>query len=493
MKTEILRMEHITKSRAGVKILDDFRLNIYKGEVLGLIGLSGTGKTAISNILSGCETVDDGRIYFDEQQTLPHNKNARRRNNIFIIHHTSRLVPQLSIAENIFVIKDNSFRKIMVDRKAINQQANVLLREVGLEISPETPAGELSIAKQHLVELAKGISDSTRLIILDEITEFYTFKELCILKETINRLKKKGIAFLFETCKPDELMDFADRIAVLRDGKNVKTLHNGEYSKDLMQSLMVGSEFREHFDREDTITDKMVLRLERLYTEKIEGLSFNLHRGEILGILDLEGKASIEVYNLLTGRVQPKSGNIYLDGSRIQIKNIIQTVRSGIGIVPEGGIYSSLFENMNFIENISFLVMEKMSGFFLNINKKIYDFIAKEYSNVLGLNDEDRYIPVQSFDVFIRQKIMLYRWLLFRPQVLVFANLGAMLDVVTKKVSYAFINEAAKNGIGILMVTSDISEAANICDRVIVISGKRVRGEYTKGEITRLRINELCY
>ena len=211
MKTEVLRMEHIGKSLNRVKILDDFRLNVYQGEILGVIGLSGSGKTTIANILAGLEPVDSGRIFYREELVVEHGKSMGRQPGIYVIHNTIRLVPQVTVAENIFVIKNNSLKKVLIRQKAMNQQAKMLLAEVGLDIPPQTLAEELSPPEQHLVSLAKAMALGAKLIVLDEITEAYTYRELIRLKRAVRRLREKGVAFIYLSHNVSELLDFAER------------------------------------------------------------------------------------------------------------------------------------------------------------------------------------------------------------------------------------------------------------------------------------------
>lgn len=491
MRTEILRMENIKKSRSGIKVLDYFSMNVYKGEVLGVLGLSGTGKTAISNILAGFENIEDGKIYFKEELVSHLNRNISNNIKIFTIHHTVRLVPQLSIAENIYVIKNNSYKKILVNQRAINHQTRLLLKEIGLDISPQTIASELTLAEQHLIELAKAIAFRAVLIILDDIAESYTIREMDKLKEAIEKIRNKGVAFIYESQKPDEVINIADRITILRDGRNTKTFHKDEYNKNIMINLMVGSEFKESFKRENTITEETILKMNKICTNKIENLSFDLRKGEILGILDLENKASIEVYNLLSGGVQPISGELYLSGEKLTINSISKAIKSGIGLMPENAVNNTLFQNMTYAENLSFMIMKKMSGPLMSLSKRIFSFIAREYRQLLDIDEDDEKEMLKSFNLYTRQKVMLTRWMLYNPKVLVCANPGAMLDIITKEISFSFINEFAKKGVGILLVTSDFQEATSICDRIIVISDKKIKGEYNRDTMIKLNMESL--
>ncbi|HHX73541.1 MAG TPA: sugar ABC transporter ATP-binding protein [Firmicutes bacterium] len=491
MKTEVLRMEHIGKSLNRVKILDDFRLNVYQGEILGVIGLSGSGKTTIANILAGLEPVDSGRIFYREELVVEHGKSMGRQPGIYVIHNTIRLVPQVTVAENIFVIKNNSLKKVLIRQKAMNQQAKMLLAEVGLDIPPQTLAEELSPPEQHLVSLAKAMALGAKLIVLDEITEAYTYRELIRLKRAVRRLREKGVAFIYLSHNVSELLDFADRITVLRGGKNVSTLYRDEYEQSKILSLLVGSEFRERTKKDHATTGELLLQFRAVSTDRIKSVSFTLQKGEVLGIFDIENKANMEIFHLFTGAKQPAEGEILLDGSRFAVKNVFQAVKAGVGIIPEQAADNGLFPKLDFADNFAFLIYKKISNPLLCLNHRSVNFLAREYGTKLGISRPERRLPVGVLDGLTRQKIMLYRWLLYKPKVLVFANPGAMLDVITKKMTYTFINEAAKQGIGIILVTSDLSEAAATCDRIMVLSGRESRGDYLWEEMQKIDVKSL--
>ena len=492
MKSEILRMEHISKYNSVLGRLNDLKLNIYKGEILGLVGLSGTGKTLISNILSGLETIDAGVIYFDEQQVNISSRSISRKLGIFCVHHEMRLVPQLSVADNIFVIKDNSFKKIILNEKAIINQARELLEEIELDISPNALAKSLTIAQQHLVELTKAIAARAKLIVIDDITDSYTLRELEKLKETINRFKKEGVSFLFQSHKAEEILEIADRLVILREGKNVKTLYKGEYNLQEIFTLLIGKELKEVYKRSKAVTGVEVLSIKKLCSQDgIVDVSFKIYRGEILGILDLENKSNVHLSEILTGISPKSSGDIVLEGKKIEIKNFRSALKYGIGIIPQDSIENSLFFNMNILDNLSFPMLKKISNRFSVINKRILKLLSGEFSNQLNLDCNNEKINIDDIDVYTLQKILISKWILYKPKVLIYMNPCGKADIITREIIFSLLDEASQKGISIIIISSSLDEVSLICDRVIVLSQGKLKAEYNQENFDKINLYSL--
>lgn len=492
MKSEILRMEHISKGSADIKILNDFKLNIYKGEILGLTGLSGTGKTTISNILSGLEKADEGKIYFNENMIQINERINQNNYGVFCIYHNMKLVPKLSVAENIFVIRKNSFTKIILNNKAIINQTILLLKEVDLTISPDTKSENLSIAEQHLVELAKAIVERANLIIIDDIIDSYTLREKKKFKEVIKKLKNKGMSFLIQSHKGEELFDIADRIVVLRDGRNIKTLYRGEYNKEKILSLLLGKDFIEQARNLNKKKEFQVLNVENLYSEKLlNNVSFKTYKGEILGILDMENKGNIEISDILMGKKKYSSGSIFLNGEKIQMNNIRQAIKNGIGFILKDSINNGIFLNMNISDNLVFLKYKNMSNRFLKLNKKVNKFLFREYKEELDINNEYKDINVKAIDIYTLQKIIFTKWIIKKPYLLIIINPYFMADIVTKEIVNSYLDKITINGTSVIIISSDLSEVSSICDRILVLSDGEKRGEYSSEDIPNLNITDL--
>ncbi len=488
MKDEILRIEFINKSFKDTKILNDFKLNVFAGEILGLVGLSETGKTLISNILSGLEVIDSGTIYFEEKEVKISSKSTARKLGIFNIHNKLQLVPHLSVADNIFVVRDNSLKKMLLNKKAIYNQTKKILKVIKLDIPPETVIKDLTAAEQHLIELAKAIVEDAKLIVIDDIIESYTEKEINKLKEIMFAFKENGISFLFITNKTEVLQEFADRINVLRDGKSIKTLYKGDYKRELILNLMIGGKFIDRFERENVQIGDEVLKVRGLSTAFIRNISFRLFRREILGILDIEKKISGDFFKLFSGLIPDYSGSIYLEGEKIYLKNCHQIVNSGIGLIAQESIDKGLVLDMNLIDNLILPNMKKISNKFSCINNRVKDYIYDEFIKDSNLADPDEEANLGYFDIYTQQKTLYYKWLLFKPGVLICFNPTARADVVSKKIIFNFLERYVKNDISIIIISSDLNELSSICDRILVASKNRIKREFIKEEFDKINI-----
>lgn len=492
MKSELLRMEHICKASLGIDVLDDFKLNVFKGEILILIGLSGSGKTMLANILAGRESMDSGSIYFAEQKVVIGSKSISKKLGIYCLHNKSSLVPQLSVAENIFVIKNNSLRKILLNKKAIDNQTKLLLSEIGLDISPDTPAGSLTLAQQHLVEYAKAMASGAKLIVVEDFTGSYTAREIEKLKQVTLHFKNAGISFLIETHRTVEIFEVADRISIMRDGKNVKTLYRDEFNKDYVFNLLVGREFTRRYERISKRTEKEILRVQELTSpELLNKISFNLYQGEILGILDMENKSNMKLADILTGFSQAFSGEIYLDGVRTEIKDLEQAIKYGIGLIPQDGINSQLLQNMSFPDNLSFLLLKKLKKWLLYINQNLVDCLGEEFRAELGIGENQDKIELENFDLYTRLKILFMKWILYKPKVLICIKPCSIADIVMKEIIYSMLDKATERGIAVILISSDLAEVSAICDRVIVLADEKVKVQFAKNDIPKLAIKDL--
>lgn len=482
MREEILRMEHINKRVGDLYILKDFKLNIFKGEIVGIAGLSGTGKTTITNILSGFDKNYEGKIYFNDID-IRENYRFFKDSSIFCVHHNIRLVPKLSIAENIFVIRKNSYKKITLNKEAINKETIEILKEVDLNISPETKAEELSLFQQHLIVLSKALVERASLIIIDDIADFYTLREKNKFYGIIQKLNKRGISFIFQSHKGGDLFPIADRIIVLRDGSNIKTLYKGEYDKDRILSLMLGKEFINRNIKEDRKIGEEILRFTNVSIyDSLKDINFKLCQGEILGILDIENKSNNYIRDILIGENKITSGSIFLNGEKIQIKNIRNGIKKGIGYIPKDKIKNGIFINMSYYENLIFLRYKDMDNFFFKINNRILKYIKKEYGEKLEIDDTN-YHNLRYFNVYMINKIVFNKWIIKNPKLLIIDSPYTMADIIDKEIADEYIEKISRMKIPIIIISSDIGEAFSVCSRILVFKSGSIKKEYSNEEI----------
>lgn len=480
MRDELLRLENIHKSVSDIKVLEGFRLNLFRGETLGLLGLRNTGKSLIANIIAGLENPDSGTMYFDEEKITHNSQRSSRQRGIFYIYNKLQVIPQLTVAENIFVIRESFLNGVIVNRKAILAETKAILEEVGLDVSPRANVGDLSRAQQHLVELAKALAENAKIIVIDDIVDFYTPMELEILQRVMGRLKKKGVSFLFNSYKPEELTGFADRVIILRNGKNVKTLYENEFDVELMYSLMVGYRFVEPFKVVNDNVGKDVVSLVGVSTKSLRDVSFAVRSGDILGIFDIENKRNVEIGNALVGLDPALSGRVYVEGQQVSIANLEVAVKHGIGVIPKDAIHVSLAPNMSFIDNLVLLIMKKVSNGAMVLNRRMMTFVKNQYMGELKIESKDADTPVGRFDIYTKYRILMQRWLLFRPKVLVVYNPTDNIDLISREIFVEYLDKFVQMGTAIVLISSNLAEVSFLCNRLIILKEQQVVGEFTQ-------------
>jgi len=492
MKNEMLRMEHICKaSTIGVDVLYNVNLNLYKGEILGLLGLDGSGKITLVKILMGLYPKDKGIIYLDEKVVSINSRDDSRKLGIFCIHQNLKLIPNLTVAENIFAIRNSRPRRITFNRRAVYQQAQRLLDALGLDMPPDMAAGELSTGQQHLVEIAKAVSENAKLIIMDDVADSYTPRDFEKLKQVLCDLRDQGMSVIYGNRKLDDMLDIADRITVLREGTTVQTLYRGEYTKEKLVDLLVGHEFADSFIKSTPIIGEEILQVDHLYTDgMLKDINFNLRRGEVLGLMDIENAISTELVEVLVGARAIRSGSVWINGKRVRFKNLRDAMNHGIGLIPENGV-DSVFPNMSISDNLAFLIYKKISNAVCCVNSRLQRFAVKEYINALDIANLDGNVLAESLDKDSRLKVLMYRWLMMKPVVLIMVRPSTRLDLVSRKTLYSLVDNASREGVAIILVSSDLYEVWALCDRTIVIRDGKIGGEYSKDDIQRLDVYDL--
>lgn len=491
MREEILRMEHVFKSFSDINVLSDFKLNIYKGEILGLLGLKHTGKTLVANIIAGIETIDSGFIYFEEEEIDNYLERKSRELGIFYVHNQLQIIPQLSIAENIFVIRDDNLNGLILNKKSIYTMTEKVLSKVELDILPDTKVEKLTKAQQDLVEIAKAVAENAKLIIIDDIIDSYTPLEMKTLKKVIYNLKKQGVSFLFISYKPEALLGFVDRIIILRNGKNIKTLYKEQFDIKLIYSLMLGYKFIENPKKNNNSkTGREILRVENLNTGVLTDISFKLRKSEVLGIFDIDNKSNLEIANVLYGCSSIFSGSIYIDKNEIEIKNINEAIKFGIGMIPREGINSALIMNMNFLDNLVFLIMKKISNKITVLNKRMLKYIKNKYINELEIDIKDKDRSIDFLDIYTNQRILFHRWLLLKPKILIFINPTDNVDLISKEIFLDFLDKFLKKGVSIIIISSNLSEVSSLCNRLILLKDKKIVSEYTQENVEDLNMDD---
>lgn len=484
----ILKMENISKSFPGVQALSEVNLEVYKGEILALVGENGAGKSTLMKILTGVYQKDKGKIIFKGKEINPQNPHEAQKLGISIIYQEFNLAPNLDIATNIFLGNEPKRGKIIkiFDYDKAFKESVKLLDMLGLEISPDTLVKDLTVAQQQMVEIAKALAQKSELIIMDEPTSALAGKEVQKLFEIMKKLKEEGISIIFITHRLEEVFEIADRIIVLRDGKRVGELPAIKEKYNEVIKMMVGREVRVT-PKPSTKQDDVILEIKNLSSKKIKNISFNLKKGEVLGIAGLVGAGRTEIIRAIFGADPKTSGEIYLDGKKVEIKTPKDAVKLGIGLVPEDRKLQGLILNMAVFENIT---LPSLKFLFPNgILNSIKEYtLAQNFVEKLQIRTPSIFQKVINLSGGNQQKVVLAKWLALKPKILILDEPTRGIDVGAKAEIHKLIADMAREGIGIILISSELPEILALSDRIIVISKGRITAEISKEEASQEKI-----
>jgi ribose transport system ATP-binding protein len=489
----IIRMEGISKAFPGVQALDRVDFEAYSGEVMALVGENGAGKSTLMKILSGAYMKDTGRIYIDGKRVEIQNPYHAQLLGISTIYQELNVTPNQTVAQNIFLGREIKRKGILgklgfVDKKEMERRAKELLNRVGANIDPRELVKNLSVAQRQMVEIAKALSLEAKIIIMDEPTSALGPEEVEKLFEIIRQLKEQGIAIIFISHRLEEVFKIADRITILRDGKLVGVMSKDEATFDKVIYLMVNRPLGDMFKKEEVSKGKPILDVKNLKSEIIKDVSFTLYEGEILGIAGLVGSGRTELVRLIFGADPKISGEIYLNGEKVEIKSPEDAVKHGIGLVPEDRQNQGLILKMSVRENIGVTIIRKILKFLGFIDKNKLTEIAENFVKRLNIKTPSIFEKVLYLSGGNQQKVVLAKWLSSNPKILILDEPTRGIDVGAKAEIHAIMSQLAKIGIGIIMISSEIPELLAMSDRILVMSEGKVVAELPRSEATQEKI-----
>ncbi len=489
----IIRMEGISKAFPGVQALDRVDFEAYSGEVMALVGENGAGKSTLMKILSGAYMKDTGRIYIDGKRVEIQNPYHAQLLGISTIYQELNVTPNQTVAQNIFLGREIKRKGILgkldfVDKKEMERRAKELLNRVGANIDPRELVKNLSVAQRQMVEIAKALSLEAKIIIMDEPTSALGPEEVEKLFEIIRQLKEQGIAIIFISHRLEEVFKIADRITILRDGKLVGVMSKDEATFDKVIYLMVNRPLGDMFKKEEVSKGKPILDVKNLKSAIIKDVSFSLYEGEILGIAGLVGSGRTELVRLIFGADPKISGEIYLNGEKVEIKSPEDALKHGIGLVPEDRQNQGLILKMSVRENIGVTIIRKILKFLGFIDKNKLTEIAENFVKRLNIKTPSIFEKVLYLSGGNQQKVVLAKWLASNPKILILDEPTRGIDVGAKAEIHAIMSQLAKIGIGIIMISSEISELLAMSDRILVMSEGKVVVELPRSEATQEKI-----
>ena len=483
----ILKVEQVSKHFPGVQALDDVRLDVYPGEVVGLVGENGAGKSTLVKILSGVISKDRGQIFLQDDEFKPGNPQEAHARGIVTIYQELAVVPGLTVAQNLFLNREPSRypRLKLIDTKQLKSDADFILADLGLNISAETKVFDLTIAMQQMVEIARAVSRDARLILMDEPTSALSSKEVEKLFEIIQRLKNKGVSVIFISHRLEEILQIADRIIVMRDGHIVGTLSAVEATNEKIVRLMVGRVVG-LFPKEEVEIGAPVLEVRNLSgTDLAHDINLIVRRGEIVGLAGLVGAGRTEVARLICGAQRRVNGQIMIDGKEVVIRNPSDAVKHGIGLVPENRKLEGLVLIMNVRENLTLTILKRIARWLGLINNRSQNEAAQHYVSALSIATPSLEQRVENLSGGNQQKVVLGKWLNAQPKVLILDEPTRGIDVGAKAEVHALMSDLAKQGMGILMISSEMPEILGMSDRIVVMCQGRITGEFQRSEATQ--------
>jgi ribose transport system ATP-binding protein len=488
--TIILKAEGISKQFPGVKALRNVDFEIYPGEVIGIVGENGAGKSTLMKILSGVYPFDTGTIELRGHLYRPQSPAEAQALGISTIYQELALIPYLTVAENIFLNREPRLPLGLINYSKMNRDSEELLAQLGTKIPVTRQLNTLPIAAQQMVEIAKAISRSAQLIIMDEPTSSLASTDIEVLFSLIKRLKERGIAVIFIGHRMEEVLGIADRIMVMRDGERVGTLPISEATEEQIIRLMVGRKVELYPKQQSEITTP-VLEVRDLSDGKfIHSVSFEVRRGEIVGVAGLIGAGRTEVARMIFGADPKSDGQIFIDGVEQKITSPRDAVQAGIGLIPEDRKMQGLVLDMDVKENLTLSVLRKISGLFGWINSAKRGELAEDYRQRLGIQTPGLWQIIRNLSGGNQQKVVIAKWLCMNPKLLILDEPTRGIDIGAKAEVHGLMSQLASQGMGILMISSELPEIIGMSDRVIVMCNGHITGEFSREELQQPNAQE---
>jgi ribose transport system ATP-binding protein len=492
----LLAASGITKSFPGVRALDGVSLTVHRGRLNALLGENGAGKSTLMNILAGVFPPDSGTVTMEGKPVSFRNPRDAQAAGISIIFQDLNLVPELSIAENIFIGREPRTRLGLVDFGRMNANAAVLLKELEFDTDPRTPVSRLKVGGQQVVEIAKAISFNSRVIIMDEPSSAITEHEIETLFRQIKRLKQAGVGLVYITHKLDELSEIADEVTVFRDGRLVGARPFHDISRDDLIRMMVGRELAELFPKSPARTEEVVFGAKNIslrHPERendfaVRDVSFEVRQGEVLGIFGLMGAGRTELLQTIFGlHPRTSSGEIFIEGRPVKIRSPQDAIAAGLALAPEDRKAEGIVLEMSVAHNTSLSCLRKITRWGVLRPGKERELVSS-YINRLSVKTHSLEQAVVNLSGGNQQKVVLAKWLATEPRVLLLDEPTRGIDINAKKEIYALIGQLAQSGLGVVMVSSELPEILGIADRILVLCEGRMTAEFTRAEATEEKV-----
>jgi ribose transport system ATP-binding protein len=479
----LLEMRAISKSFPGVRALDGVDFDLRAGEVHVLLGENGAGKSTLMKILSGAYRCDSGAVWVDGRAVRLHPPVEARRLGINTIYQECSLVPHLPVYANVFLGRERCLGAGILDRRAMRTATGEILRDLGIELDPDARVGRLGIAQQQMVEIARALAFTARIIVMDEPTSALTSTEIRKLFGLIRAVRKRGVGIVYISHRMEEIMEIGDRVTVLRDGQRVASSSVTEVTVPQLIRWMADRELAEHFPRRPTAPGEPALVVENLSTQgKLAGINFTLRRGEILGVAGLMGSGRSTLARALFGELTVCSGQVRVHGCLARIRSPAAAIQQRLGYLPEDRKQMGLVLPLSVRQNLALANPEEVYPWgWRRAGRE--QRLAEVQVSQLRIRTPHLEQPVVNLSGGNQQKVVLGKWLAREADVLIFDEPTRGIDVAAKVDIYELMNRLTERGAAIVMISSDLPEILGMSDRILVMRGGRVAAEFRRGAV----------
>ena len=487
----LLKMEHIHKRFPGVYALNDVSLELKAGEVHALLGENGAGKSTLIKVLGGIYSADEGEIYVEGKKVQINGVKDAQNNGVAIIHQELVLVPHMTVAENIFLGRESG-AGIFVDHKKMTEDAQALLDAHEMNVNANALIKDLTIAQQQMVEIVKAISYNSKILVMDEPTSSISDKEVAFLFKTMRGLTAKGVGIIYISHKMSELEEICDRVTIMRDGQYVGTEVVKETTKDDLIAMMVGRELTNYYTRDYLEPGEVILKCDHISDGKmVKDASFEVHKGEIVGFAGLVGAGRREAMKCIFGLTKDYKGEVEIKGKKVHVHKPGEAMKYGLALVPEDRKMEGLYKVQSVKYNSTIEILDQfMHG--VSVDDKKETEITQKYIDMMATKTPTQEQVIGNLSGGNQQKVMISRWLATNPDILILDEPTRGVDVGAKSEIYAIMNELVKQGMSIIMISSELPEIINMSDRVYVMAEGVVAGCLNHEEVTQESIMQLA-
>lgn len=494
MSEYLLEMKNISKSFPSVKALDNVTLKIRPGSVHALMGENGAGKSTLMKCLFGIYTQDEGEIFLDGEPVVFKSSKDALEHGVAMVHQELNQALKRTVSDNLWLGRYPTSLGFITKDKEMRERTLEIFSDLGISVDPDTIMSTMSVSDRQMVEIAKAVSYNSKIIVLDEPTSSLNEREVDHLFKIIEKLRTRGCGIIYISHKMEEILQISDEVTVMRDGKHIATKPASELTMDAIIRLMVGRELTERFPPKYNTPGDVVLKVENLSARyaPIRDVSFELRSGEIVGVAGLGGSGRTELLESIFGLCEKKSGKMYLRGNEIENRNPRESKKNGFALLTEERRATGIFGILDITDNtvVSGLKKYRVGGLFLSDKKMKKD---TEWSiDSLRIKTPSRNTKIRTLSGGNQQKVILGRWLLTEPDVLLLDEPTRGIDVGAKYEIYQLIISLAESGKSVMMVSSEMPELLGVCDRILVMSGGRLAGELDATDATQEKIMELA-